>query len=193
MWKQSRQKQFTLVELLVVVFIIGAILSLTFTALEDLTPSSRLSATARQLGDYISLARNEAAAQGKVFQIHYDISNNSYWMEVPLDLNIQDTESLSYLVGNSSDGADRPGAMPIVPLKAGVRFEDITLSQEIIKTSGKVIVNFTPFGFSAGHIVHLKSEGGQQISIEINGLTGISSYYDIYKPFDQVVPFVDEN
>lgn len=183
----SLQKQFTLIELLVTVFIIGAILSLTFTALDDLTGSSRLAATARQLGDYISLARNEAAAQGKVFEVHYDLVENKYWMQLATDVEIEQETPFE-----TTEGNENPYAMMAIPLKEGVTFADIMLSEEVIKTSGKVIVRFSPFGFSAGHVIHLKTADHQEISIEINGLTGIPSYYDFYKKFDQVVVYHEE-
>ncbi|MEK7483319.1 MAG: prepilin-type N-terminal cleavage/methylation domain-containing protein [Planctomycetota bacterium] len=183
---RSLQKQFTLIELLVTMFIIGAILSLTFTALDDLTGSSRLAATARQLGDYISLARNEAAAQGKVIEIHYDLVEKKYWMQLSAEAELEGSLPL-----DSSEQDDNPYAMTAISLKAGVTFEDIMLSQEVVKTSGKMVIRFSPFGFSAGHIVHLQSDDKQEISVEINGLTGIPSYYDFYKKFDQIVIYED--
>lgn len=185
-------RQFTLIELLVVVFIIGISLSFAFSSIDDLTPSSRLSATARQLGDYLSLARNEAATQGKLIRVHYDLSDQSYWMEIPI---LPDVEGISPdLMDKITGGAFEDTAeMPRSYLKQGVEFEDITLSESDVKSRGHIIVEFSPFGFSSGHIVHLKSkEGDQQISIEINALTGVSSYYDTYKRFDQMIVLSDE-
>lgn len=178
-------KHFSLIELLVVTLILGFTLGIAFTALDDLTGSSRLASTARHLGDFLSLTRNEAASQGKVFRIHYDLEKNEYWMEIPF---AEDNETAATSVLSRRQIKELTH-MPPIPLKSGIVFEDIMLSQSEKRTGGKVSVEFSPFGFSAGHIIHLRTESGQQISVEINGLTGISSYYDTYKEFDQIIPF----
>lgn len=74
---------FTLVELLAVVFIVSVIALALIPALDNMVPSYRLRAAARNVGSMIELAQSEAIAGRKEFAIAYDLDENTFWIVLP--------------------------------------------------------------------------------------------------------------
>lgn len=69
MINRNRNRGFTLVEVLVVIFIIGALFGLTMLAVNSLGPSARLTSAGNQVVDVINHARQVAMAQNSLTMV----------------------------------------------------------------------------------------------------------------------------
>lgn len=79
----SSARSFTLIELSAVVLIITILLVSVIPKLDNLAPSSRLSAGARYVAGTIETAQSEAISQRQEFVIAYDLDRNTYWIILP--------------------------------------------------------------------------------------------------------------
>jgi len=77
------RRSFTLIELSAVVLIITILLVSVIPKLDNLAPSSRLSAGARYVAGTIETAQSEAISQRQEFVIAYDLDRNTYWIILP--------------------------------------------------------------------------------------------------------------
>lgn len=76
-------RAFTLIELSAVVLIITILLVSVIPKLDNMAPSSRLSAGARYVAGTIETAQSEAISQRQEFVIAYDLDRNTYWIILP--------------------------------------------------------------------------------------------------------------
>ncbi|MFI4859634.1 MAG: prepilin-type N-terminal cleavage/methylation domain-containing protein [Phycisphaerales bacterium JB063] len=75
------QPGFTLIELILVLIIIGALLAVVAPSLRGLRSSTRLSDTAEQLLSMIHLASNRAATEGRPYRLVIDETEHLCWIE----------------------------------------------------------------------------------------------------------------
>src|SRR3990172_3164096 len=75
------QKGFTLIELVVVIFLVGIFLLVAVPKFEDITEVNIKSAS-RRLSGTIRYLYSEAAFKKKVYKLAFDIDRNEYWIEV---------------------------------------------------------------------------------------------------------------
>lgn len=77
------KRSFTLIELSAVVLIITILLVSVIPKLDNMAPSSRLSAGARYVAGTIETAQSEAISQRQEFVVAYDLDRNTYWIILP--------------------------------------------------------------------------------------------------------------
>lgn len=160
-------KGFTLFELMLTMAIIGMILGIATTSIDFLFPRSRLRAAARAISSTIALGYNRAAVLGQPVAIHYHLGQKYHRLILPPALPGGNAEPLT--------NQDLPN---------GVRYEDIVTAQGTKYTPGsgtEVKISITPMGTIVGHAVHLINDQGEQITIEINPITGIVNISSGYK------------
>lgn len=74
----SAQRGFSLIEILVIIIIIGIIAGITWPRLAALAPRYRLEGAARALAAELQKARGRAIAEGKCFQVTFDVGARTY-------------------------------------------------------------------------------------------------------------------
>jgi type II secretory pathway pseudopilin PulG len=79
----ASKRSFTLIELSAVVLIITILLVSVIPKLDNMAPSSRLSAGARYVAGTIETAQSEAISQRQEFVVAYDLDRNTYWIILP--------------------------------------------------------------------------------------------------------------
>jgi type II secretion system protein H len=146
------QKGFSLIEIMIVLAIMGALLGMITTNMDFLVPSSRINACAREIASTIMLAHNRATINGEDAILSYHLDNNTYQL---------------MLMKNGKVEHFKPWK-----LAEGVTFQDILAEGERKKTGGIFEVYFAPNGIVRGHVVHLQNKDQKILSIEVNPLSG---------------------
>lgn len=164
-----KKNGFTLIEIVVVVFIIGSLFFIAAPRLLEITDANLKSAS-RTLTGTIKYYYNEAVFKKNVYRLTFDIDNGEYWPEM--------------LEGNQfvrmDDLLSRTKKLP-----DGVFFEDI----ETQRTEGKVdsgrdvFIIFLPTGFVDPAVVHLRAGNDNFFTLSTNPYTGITRIYDEYVDF----------
>jgi general secretion pathway protein H len=86
---------FTLLEVILVLFLISLILGLSTVFFANTMPSNRLNATAREISATIRYARTLARVNGEMHTLTIDLDSKLYWIEgstskkIPDDINIK--------------------------------------------------------------------------------------------------------
>jgi len=157
---------FTLVEMVVVVAIIGLILASVAVRFDSITASARLRSNAREIASTIGLAHSQASSTGRSHNIVFDTENCQYWVE-------------SNLQSESGDWLPKKRV-----LYDDVSFEDIQVGEDIYGESGSLSIEISPLGVTSAFMVHLESENGAKMTLEICPLTGLVRFFEGYKEYE---------
>ena len=165
----STKAGFTLIEMVVVLAIIALILLLAGGTFDGLIPEYALRAEARAIGQHMKTAKGEALATGRDVYIGYDLRRGRYWMW--LWEGISEDERLT------QGPTGRWSLMFEKQLKEGVRFSNVIYGRQKTVTYDVAPVRVTPMGTADHHIVNLVGDGGQELAVKLNGVTGVVSYH----------------
>ena len=164
----SRRGGFTLVELVVVLFLIGLFSALTLPMLTGFGADD-LNLSARRIAGTVKYLFNEAALTGRVYRLSYDLDRKTY------DAREQ-----------NADGELVPLTGPLGALRhleGKVRFEDIAVAGRGTTNAGTVSTDIHPEGWLPETTVHLKNDKGRQLTLHILPYTGTTEVYDGYRDF----------
>jgi prepilin-type N-terminal cleavage/methylation domain-containing protein len=162
----SNRKGFTLIEVVVVLFIIGIFFLVAIPKFKDITEVNIKSAS-RRLSGTIRYLYSEAVFKKKVYKLVFDIDRGEYWVEV--------IEGNQFVV--PSDPFLKREKLP-----SGVYFRDITTERSLGK-SGKgrgEFILFMPTGFVEPAVIHLETENGVAFTLATKPYTGGTIVYDEY-------------
>lgn len=163
---------FTLIELIVVVAIVGAILGLVTVRMDFLSPRSRLSAGARSIASSIILAHNRAVVLGKPVTVRHQLAKGYHLLVMP-----------------PTQEGEPPQQMSPIDLPKGVRYNLlITASGRHYKpeTDAVVDVSISPLGTIVGHVIHLSNEKDEKLTLEVNPITGLVQIKEGHRPVEFV-------
>ncbi len=176
----AKRAGFTLIELMVVIVLLGALVAFGTLRIDSMVPSARLDKGARDLGQMLSRLRSLAIFSGRTYLLEYDLDAQTYRMVRPTSLAEQDEGLPDYI---ESDWHELPKR---VSIKA------IQFSDRDAETRGRVRVEFSPTGELVGHLIHILSdeileETQNRYTVEINPITGLVTYtLGVHKSYDQV-------
>ncbi|HCU23393.1 MAG TPA: hypothetical protein DF383_00105 [Deltaproteobacteria bacterium] len=176
---------FTLIEILIVIVIIGAMMGLGVSVLFP-GNEAKLRDSAARLAGTIKFLYNEAAIKKKYYRLVFDLDSQSYSVESssePFLLQMIEkpepspqagafTEESGFLVENSR-------------LPSGIKIKDISvLHLKDRRESGKVFIAFFPNGYVEPAVINLADEDEAVFySLEVSPLTGRtkirSEYYEV--------------
>lgn len=166
-----RSNGFTLIEIVVVVFIVGSLLYIATPKLLEKTDVNLKSAS-RTLSGTIKYFYNEAVFKKSIYRLNFDLDNNQYWPEV---LDGQQFVRRSGILF-------KPRQLP-----DGVHFEDM----ETVRTEGKVdsgrdvFLIFLPTGYVDPAVIHLRTGDTNYFTLSTNPYTGITKVYKEYVDLDR--------
>ena len=164
---RKNHRGFTLIEIMVVMVIMGAMLALVGMNMGSLTPSSRLEASTRSIYSIVNLAMSHAVMSGKPTKLRYNISEGYY--ELYITNEKQKFESLEKKF-----------------LNRGTFYKDVDVAGDRKYRDGWVEIEISPLGVLAGHVIHLSNSENEETTIEVNPLSGVITVKKGYYKMDFV-------
>jgi prepilin-type N-terminal cleavage/methylation domain-containing protein len=169
--KDNKKKRgFTLIELIVVVAIVGAILGLVTTRLDFLSPRSRLSAGARAIASSVILAYNRAVVLGKPVLIQHYLAKGYHRLVMP-----------------PTEAGQQPQPLSPMDLPKGVHYDALFTAsgrKYAPETDAIVEISISPLGTIVGHVIHLSNEKGAKLTLEVNPITGLVQIKEGHRPLE---------
>jgi prepilin-type N-terminal cleavage/methylation domain-containing protein len=159
-------KGFTLVELMAVVLILGLMLTFVTLRLDSVTASSRLTASARETGAAVGVAFSSAVSSGKARSLNFDTETGEYWVGEGLNAPRESSDTLRRLYD-------------------GVEFRDVQVGDTVYEERGVLSLEISPLGIGSDALVHLKSETGSEMTVEIRPLTGTVRFHEGYVEYEE--------
>jgi len=164
----KREQGFSLLELMVVLFVVGLVLAFTFPKFQNLLGGD-IKSVSRKLVGTIQYLYDESAIQRKIHRLNFDLTEQKYWASV-----LQETNEVTRM------------EVPVLPervLPRGVRLEDVVVLHEGKVTQGETFTEFYPIGGVEKTTIHLRDSRGEKITLEINSLTGKVHVHEGYHDF----------
>jgi len=145
---------FSLIELIIVMFIISITLSLTIPYLFS-SPSREIRSDARRFGNTLRYLYDRSVSRKRVYDLIIDFENNSWSYEI--------------------DGVTRT-----FKLGDGVFFKDISMPSTGAVNFGRLKISFGPMGAPEPMLIHLTGDE-RELTVSFNNLNGRVRYYEGYK------------
>lgn len=146
-------KGFSLLELIVVLFLMGLIAGLVLPFVGSTLDRIKLQSEARQISSALKFARSEAITKKTLFTFNANIDKNQYWLSIPKEKEVTQTKILDETV----------------------RIKDYQGAEETL-SEGTFIINFYPRGNSSAGTIHLQSsiddDNDLVYAITIDPITG---------------------
>ena len=125
---------FTLLELVLVLFLIGLISGLVLPFVVSTLDRVKLQSEARQITSALQFARSEAITKKTLLTFNANIEKNEYWLAIPKDNEVTQSKSLN----------------------EPAKIKEYQGKEEII-SNGTFKINFYPRGNSSAGTIHLQS------------------------------------
>lgn len=151
---------FTLLELAVVIFIMGLMLTLAMPYLGGFRKAA-LRSQARRLAGRATYLFDEAAGHKLVLRLIFDMDNNRYAVAS------LDPYAIQPVFAPDQSPAARPVTMP-----TAIRIRDVTVEGIGTVNRGTVATNFYPEGYVDATVVHLDDATGDVMTLIFVPLTG---------------------
>ena len=160
---------FTLIELMVVVFLLGAFLSVAMPSVLR-TDDMKLRSASRGIVTTIRYLYSKAVFEKRIYRLSFNIDTGEYWPEV-IDGSQFRTENIT------GDGNGR--------LPRGVSFSDIQTerTQRKISSGKDAFILFLPTGTVDSAVIHLRAGRDNFFTLSTNPYTGATKVFDEYVEF----------
>jgi prepilin-type N-terminal cleavage/methylation domain-containing protein len=157
---RSPSPGFTLLELAIVIFIMGLMLTLTMPYLGGFR-RAQLRSQARRLAGRATYMFDQAAGHKLVMRLIFDVDNNGYAVAT------LDPYSIKPVFAPDRTPSSRP-----VQLPSAIRIRDVTVEGIGTVNRGVIACNFYPEGYVDATVVHLEDASGDVMTLEFVPLTG---------------------
>jgi len=164
---QGTSRGFTLIELMVVIFLIALFSALVIPRLPDIDAGGP-ERGARRIAGTIKFLYNEAALTGKEHRLIFD-----------LDANALRPRTLSA----SREVVAVKGMAEESKLPSGVKLLDVAVAGQEKVSSGVTTLAISPTGWLPQTIIHLESPDRQILTIRLLSYTGSAEVYEGYREF----------
>ena len=156
---------FTLVELVIVLVILGAIIAFVAPKLGEIGDAN-LKRSARHLTGMIRFLRDDAQAKKNVYRLRFDIQGGHYWPEVLTPVSDTVVEFKRFHSVMATEGS----------LWGQTTFKDIRVPSH----PDDPYIQFTPDGWVESSFIHLKSGGEHDFTLIVHPLTGNTELVEGY-------------
>ena len=158
---------FTLIEMIMVVFLLGIMLSLTLPRLRDVALSDNLKNTVRTMNATVKEIRYQAIKDNHEYLLKFDFGSKAFWSDSPY----LDEEKRIAAKENS------------ISLPSDIRVIDISFIDGEKKNSGEVSIRFSKEGYISPSVIHLGSDDGRRFTYVLRPFLGdvdlIENYVEI--------------
>jgi prepilin-type N-terminal cleavage/methylation domain-containing protein len=145
---------FSLIELIIVIFIISITLSLTIPYLFS-SPSREIRSDARRFGNTLKYLYDRSVSRKKTYDLIIDFENDSWSYEID-------------------------GVTKTFRLSDGVFFKDVSMPSTGTVNFGRLKISFGPMGATEPMLIHLTG-GDKELTVSFNNLNGRVRYYEGYR------------
>jgi prepilin-type N-terminal cleavage/methylation domain-containing protein len=177
--RSRARRGFTLVELVMVVLLMGALIMAVFTVgYFTMRDTEDLKSQARALAGFLESVRTNAAVKGRSYAVEYNLNEQYYFAWIP-------PTSEAEAPVSSEDETRQAGAYISLPSRYtsanrrefSVWIERISFPDGGSDSSGSVKVEFTPQGGSHWHYIYLRNVRDEYYTIEVNPFTGLAEVF----------------
>lgn len=158
--RDSRSRGFTLLELAVIIFIIGLMLTIALPYFGGLK-GEQLRSAARQLAGKATYLFEQASAQKVVIRLVFDLNHNAYHVMVLDPYSAKPTFMPDSSPGDAS-----------VHLPPDVFIRNVTVEGVGSYDHGAVACQFYPEGYVDATLIHLADTSGDVMTLGFDPLTG---------------------
>lgn len=158
---------YTLLELIVVIVLLGLIFGLTVPNFRQALLTDRLDSASLRLIGFIQDLREKAIHDQEAYTLHIDIRSNKIW-------------AFPSLASEEEQEKARARAYDLPP---DVQIQDIW-SWNGGKLYDEAIIRFSKKGYVEQSVIHLKSEDGREISLELHSFLGTIKIHEGYVDFE---------
>jgi len=158
---------FTLIEMTMVIFLMGIMLSLTLPRLRDVALSDNLKNTVRTMNSTVKEIRYQAIKDNHEYLLKYDFGSKTFWSD-------------STYLTEEKRIASRENS---ISLPSDIRVIDISFKDGEKETSGEVSIRFTREGYISPSVIHLGSDDGRRFTYILRAFLGD---FDIIEDYVEV-------
>ncbi|HXW85669.1 MAG TPA: prepilin-type N-terminal cleavage/methylation domain-containing protein [Candidatus Binataceae bacterium] len=159
-FRRAASPGFTLLELAVVLFIIGLMVTMVLPRSAGYR-RAQLRNSARELAGRATYLFDRAESQKLVLRLIFDLDHDSY-MVAKLDPYSMDPE----FVPDTSNGAQQ------VVMPEGIIIRDVTVGDLGEFNTGLVATEFYPEGWVDTTLIHMADKSGEVMTLKLDSLTG---------------------
>lgn len=148
---------FSLLELILVCFIISLIIGFVVPNLYNRIPGLRIENEVRKLSQIITWSLNESVSTGVPLQIQYDMDKNAYWINMVAEMNPE---------------TEKPEQVYRTQLSDLV-FTEIHFGEGHVLSSESLVVDIHPEGYIDPHRIYLEDKQREKFfTLVVNPVTG---------------------
>jgi len=164
----SNGKGYTLIELIVVIILLGLIFGLIVPKFRTSVLRDSLDASSLRIIGLVENLREKAISEQLSYILHFEIREKKLW----------------YFASTASEEAQELARERAYYLPSDVEIEDIwTWSKG--KHYDEATIFFSKKGYIEQSMIHLQSEDGRQLSLELTPFLGSINIHDGYVDFDR--------
>jgi len=167
----ENKKGFTLIELTVVIFIAGILLSITVPTIRDSFLHDNLKTVSRKVVATITWLRNKSVSEYNDHILFFDIESGKYWHETE---GMDDSELLIV--------REQANTMP-----EDVHILDIKLYGTEKYTSGEIGIRFSKKGYIRYSLIHLTDDDERKFTLLIEPFLGKVKIMEDYLDFEDLL------
>jgi prepilin-type N-terminal cleavage/methylation domain-containing protein len=151
---------FTLLELAVVMFLIGLVMTIAMPYFGGLK-TSQMRSEARRLASRANYLYQEAGAQKVILRLNFDFANNAYFV----------TRLDPFAAKPAFRPENGPAGVRIV-MPTGIRLRDVTVQGQGTLAKGVAVAQFYPGGSVDATLIHLIDDRGEVFTLGIDPFSG---------------------
>jgi len=159
---------FTFIEITVVIFLIGLIIGLAMPRVRDALLTDDLRRSSRNMIGLLKELRNEAIRENKAYFMHFDLDANRFWID-----------SASMSEEEQARAREKASSLP-----EGVRVLDVWFQGKGKTLGGETVIRFSKKGYVPQSVIHLGSEDGRSLTLELNPFLGRVRVWDEYVEYE---------
>ena len=159
-----RNKGYTIIELIVVIFIIGIMLALSMPRFRYAVLTDNLTSTVRRFNGLVKGVRSEAIRKQKAYVLCLDLESNRLWVD-----------------SNSMNQEERQAAQErAFVLPDGVTVMDVWRREAGKQAHGEATIYFSKKGYIEHTVIHLGADDGRRFTLVLSPFLGTVKSYDKY-------------
>ncbi len=162
------RRGFTLIEMLVVLGLMGAIFAMAAARFDRIFVRTHLEASAHGLGDHFAYAIQRAYTTGSYHTFVLDLDAGRYRIKLGRESDEEARELLERSLGR------------------GVRFVDVQVAYQTYLPPGVLQIEISPLGVTNDVVINLQDAEEMELAVALNALVQGVEYFDEHKDYEEL-------